>query len=144
MTDKVGVSSLTVVEAKHEAQSMEDKIAALVPAEYVAKREQAATGGLLSCKGERAFQWYGHTSIDLQGDPDLNRLMRSVADHWKNAKEFAVRWRTTRIKTPEVNLDGADFANYSITHSESGTKLDILSFSPCFTLPKGVYAGGEF
>lgn len=138
------VSSLTVDEAKGEAQSVEDDIAALIPPESVTHVEQASTGGLLSCAGESAYQWYGHTYVDLRAGVDVEAILDAVVDKWRHDKSISTSRRTTWSKLHVVELDGPHNSTYFINARHSSDQISITSFSQCFILPEGVDPGKDF
>jgi hypothetical protein len=142
--DARAISSLSVEKAKGEAQSTEDDIAALIPSESVTQVEQHPNGGLLSCKGESAYQWYGHTYVRLKAGVDAEAIVDDLVDKWKADESFAISTYTNLSDRRVVELDGHYNSSYFVDVEDGGTQISIASFSPCFILPKGVYPGGEF
>lgn len=142
--DVNAVSSLTVEEAKSEAQSTEDAIAALIPAHSATRVAQHPTGGLLSCKGESVYQWYGHTYVDLRPGVDGEAILDDVIDTWKDHRSFSVSTHTNLSNTRVVELDGQYKSTYFVNVAEEGSQISITSFSSCFILPKGANPGGQY
>ncbi|HWU57250.1 MAG TPA: hypothetical protein VN045_00925 [Microbacteriaceae bacterium] len=137
------ISSLSLEQAKHAAQKMEDTIAGLVPDEYVAKSEQAPKGTLLSCSKD-SYQWSGQTDVYLEGSPDVDRILDRIADHWKGDDNYTIKRDTAANNTPRLTLSGAHGAGYIVNPTRDNSHVQILSFSPCFRLPDDVYPGGTF
>jgi hypothetical protein len=135
---------LTPEEARGEAQSVEDDIAALIPPASVTHLEQVQKGGLLSCAGESAYQWYGHAHADLLAGVDVEAILDAAVDKWKYDKSISASRRTTWSKLHVVELDGPHNSTYFIHVRHSGDQISITSFSQCFILPEGVDPGEEF
>jgi hypothetical protein len=131
------VSSLTLEEAKREAQSIEDDIAALIPAQSVTHVEQMPTGGLLSCNAKSAYRWYGKTVVNLRGGVDVQAILDGVVEKWKADKSFSVSRRTDFLKARIVELDGPYDSTYFVNVPKPSDHVSIASYSQCFTLPKG-------
>jgi hypothetical protein len=131
------VSSLTLEEAKSEAQSAEDDIASLIPAQSVTHMEQMPTGGLLSCNAKSAYQWYGKTVVDLRAGVDVQAILDEVVDKWKADKSFSVSRRTDFSKARIVQLDGQYDSTFFVRIAKESHHVSIASYSQCFILPKG-------
>ncbi|MGC8073962.1 hypothetical protein ACP3W1_25715, partial [Salmonella enterica] len=58
-------ASSTLDDAKATAMQIEQELADMVPADAVASVDQDQTGVLMSCSGERAYQWTGQTKVVL-------------------------------------------------------------------------------
>jgi hypothetical protein len=138
------LSSLTLEEAKSEAQSIEDEIAALVPAQSVRHAEQLPTGGLLLCNVKSGYQWYGQTLVDLRAGADIEAILSDVVDKWKADESFIVSRRTNLLKARIVELDGRYDSTYFVNVAKAKDQVMIASYSPCFTLPKGADPSGEY
>jgi hypothetical protein len=141
-TQQLG-SGLTINEAKSQAQGMEDRIAALVPNEYVERSDQAASGTLLSC-GKNLYQWFGRTHLALKGDPDFEHIVRTILAGLKPDHDYDVRMARSSDGTPRVDVRGLFQAYYIASPSDDETQYEIESSSPCFQLPDGVSPRGEF
>jgi hypothetical protein len=138
------ISSLSLEQAKHAAQKMEDTIAGLVPDEYVANSEQAPKGTLLSCSKD-SYQWSGQTDVYLEGSPDVDRILDRIADHWKGDPDYTIDRKPATDGRPRVTLVGAHGAVYLVGPTNTqDARLQIWSASPCFRLPEDVYPGGTF
>jgi hypothetical protein len=138
------LSSLTLEEAKSEAQSIEDEIAALFPAHSVTHANQFSTGRLLSCNVKSGYQWYGQTVVDLRAGADIEAILSDVVDKWKADESFIVSKRTNFSKARIVELDGRYDSTYFVNVAKANDRVMIASYSPCFTLPKGADPGGEY
>lgn len=136
-TSKQASSGLNIAEAKSYAQQMEDRIAALVPAEYVESSDQAVTGGLLSC-GPDSYSWYGHTDVTLKGNPDFRRTLEAIKTGLKLDERYVVKIGTLRDGTRDIDVSGPYYARYIGAPSVNEKQFHIESFSPCFEFPEGV------
>lgn len=134
----------TLEQAKEFAQRGELEIAAAVPAAGVIRVDQRALGSLLSCRGDRNYQWAGGTGIDVVASADLRGMLDAVA------ATFAQRdgWEVTRPAdddgTPEVYLDRGPLGGFVVSAWSDPTVVNIFSFSPCFHLPEGESSRGLF
>jgi hypothetical protein len=140
------ISSLTVYEAKHQAQSMEDQIVALVPAQYIAKSDQLAKASLLSCNSGPNYQWAGGTTIELKNAPAIESILHSISAHWKNKSDYTVEQDTAANGTPRLTISSAHGAQYLMgpTTAKGEPQFQILSFSPCFKLPSDMDPGALY
>lgn len=131
--------SLDVYGAKATAQRIEGSLAAFVPVEAIASTEQTETGGLLSCRGERVFQWSGHTYLHLAADVDTEAIVDDVATYYRDQPGFRAERDTTDDGVPRVRVRGPHGSTYSMALSVDRTYIQILSFSPCFRLADGLH-----
>ena len=137
-------SGLNINEAKSQAQEMEDSIAALVPPEYVDSIDQVAHGNLMSC-GTKSVQWYGHTYITLKGNPDFERVLRSITAGVKHThSDYDVRMGKRPSGTPRAEISGPFGAFYIAAPSPNESQYQIMSYSPCFELPDGMSLGDTY
>jgi predicted small secreted protein len=135
---------LDVERAKRVAMEMELELAALVPSENVASLDQQQEGVLVSCEGERAYQWTGQTTVALQGAPDTEAIVNSAVSEYSERDPYTARLETTADGYPSAHVRGPHSAGWLMTESVDGTSLEILSFSPCFRLPDDLYPGDRF
>lgn len=135
---------LTVDQAKQITLGIEDEIAALIPAENVAKKEQRNTGTLLGCAPDRGYQWTGRTKVFLQGDPDIGTIIDSIVDAYADKAGFASK-RTKDINgEPQAEVRGDDGSIFVASPWEEDSRIEIASGSPCFRLPDDQYVGDEY
>lgn len=131
--------SLDVYGAKDIAQRMERALSAFVPKEATSSVEQIDSGVLLSCEGDRSFRWTGHLYMDLVTDIDTEPLVDEVAAHYSQEPGFWTERDTTRDGVPRVRVRGPHGSSYSMALSVDRTRIEILSFSPCFHLADGLH-----
>ena len=136
-------SGLSLHEAKKQTQEMENRIAVLVPHEYVESSEQVTHGGLLSC-GKNFYTWYGHTYLTLRGDPDFQRIYRSVVAGIKSDPRYELRMGRHHDGTPRAEISGPFGEQYFAAPNAKETQYEIMSYSPCFQLPEGIWLGGNY
>jgi hypothetical protein len=135
-------SELTWQEAKAKAQAMELEIAGLIPEDKVAKIEQRETGVLFSCS-EKQHTWDGSTNVFLTEGTEGEPLLKAIEAHYQDGP-FAIKSDLDIVGDYRVQLRSRDAAeSYIIGIGAPGT-IHIASGSACFTLPEGVYPGGDF
>jgi len=136
-------SGLTWEDAKASTQAMEKEIVARIPSAEVSAVDQMSTGILFSCSDDRHV-WKGGTTVTLVPGVDAEAVVRSLEDSFANDR-FDIRTRQDFDGNYEVQLvapDGEE--NYLFSRDRGGDTLSIRSTSACFTLPAGVYPGGDF
>lgn len=143
MTQTSSPSGLTWEDAKASTQAMENGIVARIPADQISAVDQMSTGILFSCSNDRHV-WKGGTTVTLVPGVDAEDVVRSLEASFADDR-FAIRTRQDVNWNYEVQLiarDGEE--NYLFSRDKSGDTLSIDSTSACFTLPAGVYPGGDF
>lgn len=139
-------TSLTLQDAKATAMRMETDLAEFVPAEVVASIDQRQTGVLMSCSGERAYQWTGQTKI-AYGTPaaiDPDALVDEIVSTYADRPGFTARSEPFPDGQPGVHVIGEYGAGYLVNENVDRTGVEILSFSPCFVLPEAMWPGDHY
>ncbi|KQM39588.1 hypothetical protein ASE56_03975 [Microbacterium sp. Leaf203] len=127
--------TLDVHGAKAVAQSMENELASYVPASSVASTEQLDKGILLSCGADGIYQWTGHNYLTLSSPVDDKKVVDEVVAGFADRPPFSALADTTHDGAPSALVVGAAGSSYSLTLSVDRSRIEILSFSPCFRLP---------
>lgn len=135
---------LTLEEAKKTTMAMELELAAMVPADIVTSIDQHPTGVLLSCQGDRVYQWAGQTNVVVSSPPDSGAIVDAIVARYLKTEEYTAS-RDQRIDNqPRAQVLGAYGADYLIGPSGDNTAIGISSFSPCFVLPEGMSSDGSY
>lgn len=135
-------NSITWEEAKSDAQTMEREIAALIPAEVIVSISQNPKGTLFSCDSTR-HRWLGSTTVSVTPGTAIEPIVRDIERRYQGSR-FTVSTRTTLAGFYELDLRSpATTESYLVGENVEGT-IWIDSSSACFTLPDGVYPGGDF
>lgn len=130
-------SGLTINEAKRQVQEMENRIASLVPEEYVQSQHHTAARSLASC-GNDLYRWWGHTKLALTAEPDFERILRSILAGVKQDPDYDVRMGKRIDGEPRADIWGPLGAFYIADPSVDQSQYEIESSSPCFKLPDGM------
>jgi hypothetical protein len=139
----VVVSGVSLEEAKAQAQAMESEIAGLVPAGVVVSVDQMPKGTLFSCS-ETEWTWYGATTVTVVEGTEIEPIVRSIQAHYEGSR-FDLRTRQDIADHFEVQLMSPETAeNYLVGEGSKPNEIRIDSGSVCFTLPEGIWPGGEF
>ncbi|MDR6638256.1 glucose/arabinose dehydrogenase [Paenarthrobacter nitroguajacolicus] len=137
-------AELTWQEAKVQAQAMELEIAALIPKDAVISIDQKKKGMLLSCN-KAQHKWKGSTTITVAEGTNIEPMVKDIEAHYQGGL-FGVRNRLDIRGSYEVQMIARSGSgeNYIVAEGLAPNQIDIDSGSPCFTLPEGIYAGGDF
>ena len=136
-------SELTWQEAKARTLAMQLEVAKLIPKDKVVKINHKKTGTLLSCS-RTLFNWNGSTTATLSKDTEVEPVVMMIEEHYQDSR-FKIKTRTDPSESYEVQLRSPDTAEiYIISAGWDPDTIRIASGSPCFTLPEGVYPGGDF
>ncbi|MEO3942103.1 hypothetical protein V3C41_13560 [Paenarthrobacter nicotinovorans] len=137
------ITELTWQEAKAKAQVMELEIAALIPKDTVVSIDQKKKGVLLSCD-KTQHKWKGSTTITVADGTKFDSIVKDIEAHY----------RANGLKvSADADIDGmilvqidppAPGENYLVGGGVKPNEIWIDSGSPCFTLPEGIYPGGDF
>jgi hypothetical protein len=100
-------------------------------------------GGLLSC-GKNSYTWYGHTYLTLRGHPDFEQIYRSVESGIKRDPHHQLNMGRHPDGTPRAEISGAFGEQYFAAPNGEETQYEIMSYSPCFHLPEGLWLGGDY
>ncbi|WP_278101949.1 hypothetical protein AB0870_10010 [Microbacterium proteolyticum] len=139
-------TSLTLEDAKATAMRMERELAALVPADVVASVDQDQTGVLMSCSGDRAYQWTGQTKVVLTEGAtyDGAAVTENIAQTYDASDSYRTNTDLTSDGEPRAHVIGEFGQGYLVALSVDKTFVQILSFSPCFVLPEGMWPGDDY
>ncbi len=139
MTD----TGLTWQEAKAQTQATEMDIADQIPRDVVLSKDQQEKGGLLSCGPDR-HRWKGATIVTVISGTDIESLVKDLADHYAQETEYEISTRRNILDQFELQLVVPDASENYIVAEFNTDSIRIPSSSSCFTLPEGVYPGGDF
>ncbi|GAA3585772.1 hypothetical protein GCM10022198_06340 [Klugiella xanthotipulae] len=134
---------LTWQEAKADTQKMELEIAGLIPPDKIVSIEQKETGMLFSCS-KTEHNWNGATTITVVPGTEIEPIVKDIEEHYLDSR-FDIKTRLNVMGRYEAQLRSPDTAEIYILGEDfvPGT-IRIDSGSVCFTLPEGVYPGGDF
>ncbi|CAN7344222.1 hypothetical protein LJR045_001968 [Microbacterium sp. LjRoot45] len=135
---------LTLYGAKAIAQEGETEVIAAIPEHIVRSVDQRPTGSLLSCTGERNYQWAGGTTVHVAPDTDLEAVIDDVAHAYSEQPEWEVTREAATDGAPLVTLYRVTTGGYLVSGEEDRSTIEIYSFSPCFHLPDGMSSRGGF
>ncbi|KTR95522.1 hypothetical protein NS220_05750 [Microbacterium testaceum] len=123
---------------------MERDIVSRIPADEVAAVDQHEKGTLFSCI-DGGHSWLGGTMVTLVPGVNAEDVVRAIEAGFAGDR-FDIRTRQDIDGDYEVQLVAQtdDRENYIIARYKADDTISISSASPCFTLPDGVYPGGEF
>ena len=138
MTD----DSLTWEDAKRDTQAMEAEIAMQMPSDAVVTVTQNSTGTLFSCDQDK-HRWMGMTTVVMTPGTEVESIIRGVEERYRGGR-FDVSTRTDIGGFYEVHLKSPQTTEGYIISEGDPRTIWIHSSSPCFTLPDGVYPGGDF
>ncbi|MBO9626199.1 MAG: hypothetical protein J7484_07475 [Microbacterium sp.] len=134
--------NLTWEDAKSDAQAMERELAALIPPDVVVSIRQKPTGTLFSCDGV-GYRWLGSTTVTVISGTTIESIVRDIEAQYQHSR-FTTSTRMTLAGFFELDLRSpATTESYLIGENVEGS-IWIDSSSACFTLPEGVYPGGDF
>jgi hypothetical protein len=135
-------TELTWQEAKAQTQAMELEIAKRIPEEKVLNIKQKDTGILFRC-GETQHNWNGSAKVTLIEGIEEASIVKALEKNYQEGA-FAIETDLDVVEDYRVQLRSPDTAeSYLIVKDDPGT-ISINSGSACFTLPDGVYPGGDF
>ncbi|WP_232304591.1 hypothetical protein [Microbacterium sp. XT11] len=137
------MTPLTWEQAKAYAQAKELEIAGLIPPQDVVEIVQNPKGGLFRCNAEQHL-WTGISTVVLAPGTDATEVTKHLEEHFRTEDAFDVEsWVNITQKYRVQLLSRTTAEGYIFGEGEQGT-IVIDSWSPCFTLPDGVYPGGDF
>ncbi|MBK0421727.1 hypothetical protein JD292_06530 [Leucobacter sp. CSA2] len=137
---------LTWQKAKSDTQETEQQIADLIPKELVESVKQQSVGMLFQCSNGQ-HQWGGGTIVNLRQDSDFPAAIRTLEKHYQTAGGgYSVKVGDDAFGYLQLTLTTSrdDGEAYLVSTGLEKNQLNIDSRSPCFTLPEGVYPGGDF
>ncbi|MET4097406.1 hypothetical protein [Arthrobacter sp. UYCu712] len=137
-------AELTWQEAKAPAQAMEVEIAALIPKDAVVSIDQKKTGVLFSCS-KAQHRWKGSTTVTVVEGTKIEPILKDIETHYQSGP-FEVGNRLDIRGSYEVQISPHNTSdeNYIFAEGLAPNEIRIDSGSECFTLPEGIYPGGDF
>ncbi|MGP0224509.1 hypothetical protein [Paenarthrobacter sp. NCHU4564] len=136
-------AKLTWQDAKVQAQATELEIAALIPKDLVVSIDQKTKGVLLSCN-KTQHNWHGFTTITISEGTPAGPIVKNIEAHYR-ANGLKVSIDKDVDEKYLVQIDSPPPGeNYLVGEGIKANEIWIDSGSPCFTLPEGVYPGGNF
>jgi hypothetical protein len=136
-------AELTWQEAKAHTQAMELEIAALIPEDSAISIDQRKKGVLLSCN-KNQHNWASGTRVEVAEGTKIEPIVRDIEAHYRaNGLKVSVDIDIDEKLLVQMNPP-APGENYLVGGGMKANEKWIDSGSPCFTLPEGTYAGGDF
>ncbi|TVU65680.1 hypothetical protein FQP90_05675 [Paenarthrobacter nitroguajacolicus] len=136
------ITELTWQEAKAHTQAMELEIAALIPNNTIVSIDQKETGMLLSCNSTH-HKWKGSTTITVVEGTNIKPIVKDIEAHYR-AKGTKVSADRNVDEDYRIQIDLGAGENYIVAEGLAPNEIRIASGSVCFTLPEGIYPGGDF
>ena len=136
-------ADLTWQEAKAHTQAMELEISALIPKDAVLSIDQKKQGVLLSCT-KTQHNWNGATTVTVAEGTEIEPIVRAIEAHYRtNGAKVSVDRNVDENYRIQIDPP-APGENYLVSEGFSPNEIRIASGSACFTLPEGIYPGGDF
>ena len=136
-------AELTWQEAKAHTQAMQLEIAALIPTDTVLSTDQKKQGVLLSCN-ETQHHWAASTTVTVAEGTEIEPIVRTIEAHYRaNGAKVSVDRNISENYRIQIDPP-APGESHLVSEGDSPTEIRIASGSACFTLPEGVYPGGDF
>jgi hypothetical protein len=136
-------AELTWQEAKAHTQTMEREIAALIPEDAVLSIDQQQTGTLLSCN-KTQHNWNASTTVTVAEGTEIEPIVKTIEAHYRaNGTEISVDRDINENYRIQIDPP-APGENHLVSEGFSPNEIRIASGSACFTLPEGIYPGGDF
>jgi hypothetical protein len=136
-------AELTWQEAKAHTQAMEREIATLIPKDAVLSIDQKKTGTLLSCN-ETQHNWNASTTVTVAEGTEIEPIVKTIEAHYREiGTEVSVDRDVNENYRIQIDPP-APGENYLVSEGFSPNEIRIASGSACFTLPEGIYPGGDF
>ncbi|XTR51487.1 hypothetical protein ACOM2C_15190 [Pseudarthrobacter sp. So.54] len=135
-------AELTWQEAKAKAQATELEIAALIPTDTVVSIDQKKKGVLLSCN-KTQHKWNGSTTVTVAEGTKIEPIVKDIEAHYRaNGAKVSVDLDVDEKYRIQISLGAGE--NYIVAEDLAPNEIRIASGSACFTLPGGIYPGGDF
>ena len=136
-------AKLTWQEAKAHTQAMEREIAALISKDAVLSIDQQQTGTLLSCN-ETQHHWAAATTVTVAEGTEIEPIVKTIEAHYRaNGTEVSVDRDINENYRIQIDPP-APGESHLVSEGLSPNEIRIASGSACFTLPEGIYPGGDF
>ncbi|WP_284986400.1 hypothetical protein [Arthrobacter sp. fls2-241-R2A-172] len=136
------ITELTWQEAKAHTQTMELEIAALIPNNNLVSIDQKKAGMLLSCNSTH-HKWKGSTTITVVEGTNIEPIVKDIEANCR-AKGTKVSADRNVDGDYRIQIDLGAGENYIVAEGLAPNEIRIASGSACFTLPEGIYPGGDF
>lgn len=130
------VSSMTLDEAKLQAQRVEDDVAAHIGGDSVLGSERIDPGTLLRCS-RGAYQWSGGSSILLAAQSPAADVIDALGDFYSGQSadgSLTYEKRRGRPAASDFVLRGVHGASYYVSAGDGDSSVEITSFSSCVRL----------
>jgi hypothetical protein len=136
------IAELTWQEAKAHTQAMQLEIAALIPKDAVLSIDQKKKGVLLSCN-KTQHNWNASTTVTVSEGTKIEAIVRAIEAHYRaDGAKVSVDIDVDEKYRIQISLGAGE--NYIVAEDLAPNEIRIASGSECFTLPEGVYPGGDF
>ncbi|MGF6833364.1 hypothetical protein QF015_001533 [Paenarthrobacter sp. TE4293] len=136
-------AELTWQEAKAHTQAMELEITALIPKDAAVSIDQKMKGVLLSCN-KTQHNWNGSTTVMVADGTKIEPIVKAIKAHYR-ANGLNVSVDRNVNENYRIQIDPpAPGESYIVSEGLSPNEIRIASGSECFTLPEGIYPGGDF
>lgn len=139
--DVEGEPVLTIEDAKSGTRDMERQLLAQLPGVSTDSIEQADTGVLMNCPGDRQALWAGSASVAIDSAADPAQLFNALADRYSDDKRFEIDRRPCAAGEASLRLNGAGGESCLLGQLPNESRIEVLSFSACFVLADGQRAG---
>jgi hypothetical protein len=130
------VSSMTLDEAKLQAQRVEDDVAAHIGGDSVVGSERVDPGTLLKC-GRAEYQWSGGSSVFLAAHSPAAEVVDALGHFYAEQaadQSLVYETRMGRRAASDFVLRGDHGASYYVSAGVSDSSVEITSFSSCVRL----------
>ncbi|WP_157731870.1 hypothetical protein [Arthrobacter sp. YN] len=136
-------AELTWQEAKAHAQAIQLEIVALIPKDAVISIDQKKKGVLLSCD-KTQHNWNASTTVTVAEGTKIQSVVKDIEAHYR-ANGLNVSVDRNVNENYRIQIDPpAPGESYIVSEGLSPNEIRIASGSECFTLPEGIYPGGDF
>lgn len=136
-------AGLTWQEAKAHTQAMELEITALIPKDAAVSIDQKMKGVLLSCN-KTQHNWNGSTTVMVAEGTKIDPIVKDIEAHYRaNGLKVSVDMDIDEKLLIQIDPP-APGESYLVGGGVKPNEIWIDSGSPCFTLPEGIYPGGDF
>ncbi|WEK14903.1 MAG: hypothetical protein P0Y48_06855 [Candidatus Microbacterium phytovorans] len=135
---------LTLHGAKAIAQEGERDIVALIPDDLIVSVDQRPTGSLMSCTGERNYQWSGGTTVTLVGGTNRRLIIDEVVSAYERMDGWSTRDTSDAAGYAQVTIQRPLSGGYLLSAWNDSADINVYSFSPCFHLPDDMTPHGSY
>jgi hypothetical protein len=136
-------AELTWQEAKAQTQAVQLEIAALIPKDAALSIDQKKQGVLLSCN-KTQHNWSASTTVTVAEGTEIEPIVRAIEAHYRaNGAKVSVDRNVNEDYRIQIDPP-APGESHLVSEGDSPNEIRIASGSACFTLPEGIYPGGDF